>query len=156
MKTLIRILAATIASLLFIYAEAKTSVQDSLSLLKASYPAVHQNLTREFKNIENLKYTADAGLLHVFFNYGNSKTAAVFSCDGKCRYSITESGDCLPANIKSMIGTTYPGYSIFAGKEIKNGNETIYQAIIENKLEYRAINIVNDEIEEQQKTKKTK
>jgi hypothetical protein len=155
MKTLTRILAATTASLLFIYADAKTSIQDSLSLLKANYPAVHQNLTREFKNIGHLKYSADGSVVHLVFNYGNSKTTAVFSGDGKCRYSITESANCLPANIKTIIGTTYPGYSIFAGKEIKNGNEIIYQAIIENKLEYRAINIVNDEIEEQQRTKKT-
>jgi hypothetical protein len=155
MKALNRILAVTATSLCCIYAHATTSVQDSLSLLKANYPAVHQSITREFKNITHLRYTVEPGILHVVFNYRNSKTSAVFSCDGKCRYVITESKEGLPNAIKTIIQTTYPNYSLFAGKEIKNGNETIYQVVIENKQEFRLISILNEEIAEQKRVKKT-
>lgn len=174
MKALIRIFGVIVTLLLFIYANATVSnkqtvfksmpsltkatafvIEDSLSILKAKYPLVYQTLVREFKNIEHLKYKAEADALYLAFNDHSNKTSAVFSLDGRRRYSVTDAAGCLSKNITTTIKTAYPDYSIFAGKEIKTSDKTIYQVIIENKLEYRVINFSDEEIEELKKIKKT-
>lgn len=174
MKALIRIVAVTAILLILIYGCAKALnktnisipirslvyntmpvIEDSLSMLKEKYPAVYQNLIREFKAIEHLKYSVATGSVFLAFVDHNINASAVFSLNGKCRYSVIDATSCLSDNIKATIKTGYPGYSIFAGKEIKASHNTIYQVIIENNNEYRVINFLDEEMEEQKKTKKT-
>jgi hypothetical protein len=157
MKALIRIFGIIVTLLLFIYANAvpNKKIEDSLSLLKANYPLVYKNLVREFKNIEHLKYKVEMDVLYLAFDDNNNKTSAVFNVNGKRKYSVTDAVGCLSNNIKATIKTAYPGYSIYAGKEIKTSDKTIHQVIIENKLEYRVINFLDEEMEEEKKIKKT-
>ena len=162
MKALTRIFGVIVTLLLFIYANAVPNkknnlfeIEDSLSLLKINYPLVYKTQVREFKNIGHLKYKVESDALYLAFDGNSNKTSAVFSLDGKRKYSVTDAAGCLSNNIKATIKAGYPGYSIFAGKEIKTSDKTIHQVIIENKLEYRVINFSGEEIEEQKKIKKT-
>ena len=164
MKTIFRLVLLTIASLIFIHACAKNStanivcsisLNDSLNKLKVNYPGIYQNLIQEFKKIENLKYSIEGDALYVAFQNNANKTSAVFSFDGKRRYSITNTKGDLPKPISEKIKNEYPTYTIFSKKTIKTENETIYQVIVENNNEYRVINFLNEEMEELQKIRKS-
>lgn len=127
---------------------------DSLTLLKVNYPAVYRKLIKAYNNAENLKYLVEGKVLYASFNINRHKVSAVFSLRGYIRYSIANLGSELPKQITQKLKIEYPAYTIFFGREIKINNETLYQVIIEDSYEYRVINFMNEEMEEQRKVKK--
>lgn len=128
---------------------------DSLIKFKEKYPAVYKTLLHEFGEVENIKYTAEEKVLYLSFYNNGQKVAAVYSINGHKRYSVTNIGTTLPKMISDKLKTEYPTYSVFYGKDIRKNNETIYQVIIENNIEYRVINLRDEEIQEIKQIKKS-
>jgi hypothetical protein len=67
-------------------------------------------------------------------------------------YSITNLDiSSVPENLKEKIKAEYKAYSIFCAKEIINGEDKLYEMVLENDTEFRVVQIASDKITETNK-----
>jgi len=129
-------------------------IADSLLELQKNYPTVYQHLLHEYKNAASLHYAVEGNLLLISFTGNSHKILTVYSTTGEFRHSITDIGLALPRTITEQLEKEYPSYSVYYGKEIRTNNKNMYQVVIENKNEYRLINLLETEMEEVKRIKK--
>ena len=164
MKSLIKPIAVAIAIIIFAnsFLNAQSFIdnpvqfdtKDSLHQLQKNYPVVYKHLLHEFKNVSSLFYTVKGNILFISFVNGNHKIFTVYSVNGEFSHSIADLGLELPNTVSEQIRKQYPAYAVYYGKEIRTNEKNTYQVVIENKYEYRLINLLDTGIEEIKRLKK--
>jgi hypothetical protein len=137
--------------------EARTSVylgdkNHQVVILESNFPKVARKFADKFPASTKPLWIKEGATLFAYFLNSGKRAAAAFSSGGYMNYSITNLDiSSVPENLKEKIKAEYKAYSIFCAKEIINGEDKLYEMVLENDTEFRVVQIASDKITETNK-----
>ncbi|HKZ65937.1 MAG TPA: hypothetical protein VJ111_06270 [Chitinophagaceae bacterium] len=114
-----------------------------------------RNFTKEYKNVSNVKWFQSAGGFVVYFNMDGIKTKVYYNNKGNYECEVRNYyEDRLPVEVRHLVRSNYYDFSIHSVTEISAKNKIAYVVKLESKTAWKAIKVVDNEIEVTQEYKK--